>query len=55
MEETTTFKNLLNSLRNKKATIGIIGMGYVGLPLAIAYAESGFKVLGIELEKGLSP
>ncbi len=51
MEEKNTFKKLLNSLRNKKATIGIIGMGYVGLPLAIAYAESGFKVLGIDIDK----
>ena len=51
MKETTTFTKLLNSLKDKKSTIGIIGMGYVGLPLAIAYSESGFKVLGIDIDK----
>lgn len=42
---------LLNLLKDKKVTIGIIGMGYVGLPLAITYAEAGFKVLGIDIDK----
>ena len=51
MKETSSFKTLLNLLKNKKASIGIIGMGYVGLPLAIAYAESGFEVLGIDIDK----
>ena len=51
MRETNLYIKLLNSLKEKKATIGIIGMGYVGLPLAIAYAESGFKVLGIDIDK----
>ncbi len=51
MESTNSFTKLLNLLKDKKATIGIIGMGYVGLPLAIAYAETGFKVLGIDIDK----
>ncbi len=34
---------------NRKATIGIIGLGYVGLPLALAFVERGFKVVGIEV------
>ena len=51
MQETNSYIKLLNLLNDKKATIGIIGMGYVGLPLAIAYAESGFKVLGIDIDK----
>ena len=51
MKETISFKKLLTSLKDKKAFIGIIGMGYVGLPLAIAYAESGFKVLGIDIDE----
>ena len=51
MKDTSTFKKLLSSLKDNKASIGIIGMGYVGLPLAIAYAESGFKVLGIDIDK----
>ena len=51
MKSSNIFLNLLNSLRNKEVKIGIIGMGYVGLPLAIAYAEKGFKVLGIDIDK----
>lgn len=37
---------------NKKAKIGIIGLGYVGLPLAITFARSGFKVCGLDIDKG---
>ena len=51
MQKTNSFAKLLNLLKGKKATIGIVGMGYVGLPLAIAYAETGFKVLGIDIDK----
>jgi len=51
MKATSSFIKLLNLLKDKKASIGIIGMGYVGLPLSIAYAESGFKVLGIDIDK----
>lgn len=34
--------------RNKEARIAIVGLGYVGLPLAVAMAESGFHVVGID-------
>lgn len=44
------FDNLLKKIRNKKAQIGVIGQGYVGLPLAIAYAKNGFKVTGLDLD-----
>ncbi|SCZ67340.1 nucleotide sugar dehydrogenase [Thiohalomonas denitrificans] len=40
---------LLHNLSNKTATIGIIGLGYVGLPLMIRYAEVGYKVLGFDV------
>ena len=33
-------------LKDKKAVIGIIGLGYVGLPLLIRYSEVGYKVIG---------
>lgn len=33
---------------NKEAKIGILGLGYVGLPLAVVFGEAGFTVLGIE-------
>ena len=43
--------NLLDKLSNKSATIGIVGLGYVGLPLAIRYAEVGYKVLGLDIDE----
>lgn len=30
-------------------TVGIVGLGYVGLPLAVAFAEAGHEVVGVEL------
>jgi len=42
---------LIEKLANKSATIGIVGLGYVGLPLAIRYAEIGYKVLGLDIDE----
>jgi UDP-N-acetyl-D-glucosamine dehydrogenase len=39
---------LINSLRDHSATIGILGLGYVGLPLTAAFGEAGFKIFGID-------
>ena len=36
---------LLEKLRSRQALIGIVGLGYVGLPLALTYAEVGYRVL----------
>ena len=44
-------RNLENKIKNKSAEIGIVGLGYVGLPLALAFAEAGFNVTGIDSEK----
>lgn len=41
---------LLQKIESKNARIGIIGMGYVGLPLAISFAEVGFEVVGIDID-----
>ena len=41
-------KELINKLQNKKARVAVLGLGYVGLPLAVVFAESGFKVTGID-------
>ena len=38
--------SLTQIIKSKEATIGIIGLGYVGLPLAIRFSEVGFKVVG---------
>ena len=42
---------LEEKIRNKSAIIGIVGIGYVGLPLAVAFAMAGFKVLGFDIRQ----
>lgn len=42
---------LVEKLKKKQAVIGIIGLGYVGLPLALRYAEVGFKVVGFDVDQ----
>jgi UDP-N-acetyl-D-glucosamine dehydrogenase len=42
---------LIKKLLGKTAKIGILGMGYVGMPLAVVFAEKGFTVLGIDPDK----
>ncbi len=43
-------KQLLEKLNSGTAVIGIVGLGYVGLPLAIRYAEIGYKVIGFDID-----
>jgi UDP-N-acetyl-D-glucosamine dehydrogenase len=43
-------EQLTERLNNRTAIIGIIGLGYVGLPLTLRYAEAGFRVLGIDID-----
>ncbi len=45
---TTTKDELIQKLQTKTAKIGILGMGYVGMPLAVVFAEKGYTVLGID-------
>jgi len=40
--------NLRERIKSKKAKIGVIGLGYVGLPLAVEFAKAGFEVVGLE-------
>jgi UDP-N-acetyl-D-glucosamine dehydrogenase len=42
--------DLLKRIKAKKATIGIMGLGYVGLPLAIEFCKAGFPVTGFDLD-----
>ncbi len=39
---------LIERFKNKNARIGIFGLGYVGLPLAVTFAEAGFTVTGVD-------
>ena len=41
---------LVEKLRSNTALIGVIGLGYVGLPLSLAFAEAGAKVLGFDVD-----
>jgi UDP-N-acetyl-D-glucosamine dehydrogenase len=43
-------QQLIQKLANKSATIGIAGLGYVGLPLAIRFAQVGYKVIGLDID-----
>ncbi len=45
-----TKNELLKKIDNKNAVIGIVGMGYVGLPLAMRFSEVGFKVVGFDVD-----
>jgi UDP-N-acetyl-D-glucosamine dehydrogenase len=55
-------ETLIEDLKAKRARVGILGLGYVGLPLAVVFAEAGFHVIGIDpdarkvdcLNKGVS-
>lgn len=43
-------QTLLDKIAAREATVGIVGLGYVGLPLAVAFAEQGFCVIGIDVD-----
>ena len=46
-----TQKELLDRIRAKTARIGIVGMGYVGLPLVRVFADAGFRVTGFDVDE----
>lgn len=58
----STKELLIKKLRDKTANIAILGLGYVGLPLAVVFGEAGFHVTGVDpdqrkidaLKKGVS-
>jgi UDP-N-acetyl-D-glucosamine dehydrogenase len=42
---------LAEKIRNRTAQVGVVGLGYVGLPLAVEFAKAGFRVTGIEIDR----
>jgi UDP-N-acetyl-D-glucosamine dehydrogenase len=47
-----TYKeNLLQKFRDRTARIGVVGIGYVGLPLAVVFGEAGFNVVGVDPDR----
>lgn len=51
MINTSQFQQLIDRLQSKNAVIGIVGLGYVGLPLVIRYSDVGYRVLGFEIDQ----
>jgi UDP-N-acetyl-D-glucosamine dehydrogenase len=47
----STYQLLKEKIENKTARVGIVGLGYVGLPLAVEFAKAGFHVSGIDLQQ----
>jgi len=43
--------SLATRVKNRKARIGVVGLGYVGLPLAVEFAAKGFQTVGIETDQ----
>lgn len=42
---------ILNKIKNKQANVAVIGLGYVGLPLAVEKAKAGFKTIGFDVQE----
>jgi len=45
------FAKLKEKIKNREITVGVIGLGYVGLPLVMEFAFSGIKVIGFDIDK----
>ena len=52
MTSSPNAQRLLDLIQSKEARAGVIGLGYVGLPLAMTIATSGFKVTGFDIDPG---
>ena len=43
-------QDLIDRLRARTARLGVIGLGYVGLPLAVEFAKAGFATVGFDVD-----
>jgi len=43
-------EKLLDKIRNRKAVVGVVGLGYVGLPLVLSFNKAGFRVMGFDTD-----
>jgi len=48
---TNVAAELKSKIENKTACVGVVGMGYVGLPLAVAIFDAGYEVLGFDVQQ----
>src|SRR5438067_7834667 len=51
IETGATAQLLSEKIRTRRARVGIVGLGYVGLPLAVEFAKAGFTVTGIDISE----
>ncbi len=51
-QRATPAGDLIHKIDTRQAVVAVIGLGYVGLPLAVAFAQAGFPVLGIDVASG---
>lgn len=49
--KTEVKSSLLDKIKNKTAIVGVIGLGYVGLPLAVEKAKCGYRVIGFDIQQ----
>ncbi|NWF75472.1 MAG: hypothetical protein HXY53_02690, partial [Nitrospirae bacterium] len=42
--------NLIQKIKNRDATVGVIGLGYVGLPLCLRFSQERFRVTGFDID-----
>ena len=49
-DKSSTHLNLLDKIEKREAVVGIIGLGYVGLPLAIHFGQKGFNIIGFDVD-----
>jgi UDP-N-acetyl-D-glucosamine dehydrogenase len=45
-------RELVATLRDKRAKVGVIGLGYVGLPMLVCVGRAGFRAVGVDLDEG---
>ena len=43
--------SLYEKIKNQEENLSVIGLGYVGMPIAVAFADKGIKVIGFDLNK----
>ena len=46
----TIKSDLLGKIKNRSAVVGIVGLGYVGLPLAVEFAKAGYRTIGFDVQ-----
>lgn len=42
---------IIFKIENKQAIVGVIGLGYVGLPLTLCFVEKGFRTIGLDIDQ----